>query len=63
MVGWVRNEPDGAVALQAEGTDAAVDALLSWCRSGPPGARVEAVEVSPLDAAAALGGAGFEVRW
>jgi len=43
--GTVRNLPDGAVEVEAEGARGAVEALSAWCRSGPPSARVEAVEV------------------
>jgi acylphosphatase len=43
--GWVRNEPDGSVSCRVEGEAAAVDALVDWCRNGPPGARVERVDV------------------
>ncbi len=56
--GWVRNEPDGAVALEAEGD--AVDDLVAWCRTGPPGARVERVDVSEVEP---IGSTRFEVRW
>jgi len=45
VTGWVRNRPDGAVEGLFEGSDAAVDALLDWCRSGPPAARVDSVDV------------------
>ena len=41
VVGWVRNEPDGSVRVVAEGPEAALAALVDWCKSGPPGARVE----------------------
>ena len=59
--GWVRNEPDGTVAAVLEGNAAAVDALVDWCRRGPPRARVESLEAValPLDGEA-LG--PFEVR-
>jgi acylphosphatase len=53
LTGWVRNLPDGSVELEAEGTTAAVDALLAWCARGPWGARVdgvESVEVAPSGA-------------
>ena len=39
--GWVRNEPDGAVAVHAEGPPEAVDQLLEFLAQGPPGSRVE----------------------
>ena len=42
--GWVRNLPDGRVEAAFEGDSADVDAMLAWCREGPPGARVDAVE-------------------
>jgi acylphosphatase len=46
LVGWVRNLPDGTVEAVFEGRPEAVEALLSFCREGPRGARVERVEVS-----------------
>jgi acylphosphatase len=45
--GWVRNLPDGAVEALLEGDRQAVEALIDWCRQGPPGARVDAVQVEP----------------
>lgn len=59
VAGWVRNEPDGAVAAHFEGPDAAVDALVAWCREGPRPARVEEVAVA---AAEMTGARGFVVR-
>ena len=45
VVGWVRNNPDGTVGAVFEGQPEAVDALVAWCRRGPPGARVDDVRV------------------
>jgi DNA ligase D-like protein (predicted 3'-phosphoesterase) len=46
VLGWVRNDPeDGTVLVHAEGTAAAVDALLEFLGEGPPGADVSGVEV------------------
>jgi DNA ligase D-like protein (predicted 3'-phosphoesterase) len=42
--GWVRNMPDGSVAVHAEGAGDATDALLAFLRQGPPGARVSSVD-------------------
>ena len=44
LVGWVRNEPDGAVRLVAEGPRKDLEALVKWCAKGPPAARVDKVE-------------------
>jgi DNA ligase D-like protein (predicted 3'-phosphoesterase) len=59
VMGWVRNAPDGAVLVHAEGEDAAVEALLGFLREGPPSARVEEVEV---EAVRAEGHEQFAVR-
>lgn len=45
LSGWVQNLPDGSVEAVAEGEREAVDAFASWCRVGPPAARVEGVKV------------------
>lgn len=58
VVGWVRNEVDGSVLVHAEGDDAAVDALVEWCRHGPPSARV--LDLAARDAAPS-GVSSFEV--
>jgi acylphosphatase len=43
----VRNEPDGSVLIDVEGSPPAVDAFLRWGRQGPPGATVSAVQTTP----------------
>ena len=58
--GWVRNESDGSVRLRLQGAPDAVDAMLDWCRVGPPAARVSRVTV--VDAPADAGLHDFEVR-
>jgi protein-L-isoaspartate(D-aspartate) O-methyltransferase len=58
--GWIRNERDGGVTLHLQGDPAVVDAMLGWCRLGPPAARVSRVEVG--DAALDESLSGFEVR-
>jgi len=45
LTGWVRNLPDGRVEVLAEGEDAALQALVEWCRRGPAMAEVSDVEV------------------
>ena len=46
VTGWVRNLPDGDVEGCFEGEEAAVTALVDWCRNGPPAARVDRVTVN-----------------
>jgi acylphosphatase len=43
--GFVKNEPDGSVYIEAEGDDALLEDLIEWCKQGPPAARVQNVEV------------------
>lgn len=49
VTGWVRNLPDGAVEGIFEGDEAAVATLVEWCRSGPPAARVDRLEIRDGD--------------
>jgi acylphosphatase len=51
LAGWVRNEPDGAVLIDVEGDPASVEAFLTWCAEGPPGARVATVETTVAEPA------------
>ncbi len=43
--GWVRNLPDRRVEAVFEGEKDDVEKLIEFCRRGPPGARVNHVEV------------------
>jgi acylphosphatase len=51
LSGWVRNEDNGDVALEAVGPKNAVEELVRWCHQGPPSARVDKVEVEWLEVA------------
>jgi acylphosphatase len=46
VAGWVQNRSDGKVEAVFEGTPAAVEQMIAWCRVGPPRAQVDDVEVS-----------------
>jgi acylphosphatase len=46
VCGWVRNRPDGSVEAVLEGDTTGVDAMLTWCRQGPPLAAVAHVAVA-----------------
>ncbi|MDP1651514.1 MAG: acylphosphatase [Rhodocyclaceae bacterium] len=45
VTGWVRNRRDGTVETMICGHDESVAAMIAWARRGPPGARVDRVEV------------------
>lgn len=45
ITGFVQNLPDGAVYIEAEGTDEVLDRFKTWCAEGPPRAHVERVEI------------------
>jgi acylphosphatase len=46
--GWVRNMPDGSVETHIQGDDKAVKDMLAWCYQGPPGARVDRIDISEV---------------
>jgi acylphosphatase len=47
LKGFVRNQPDGSVYIEAEGSPAKLDALFAWCGHGPARAQVESCEMRP----------------
>jgi len=44
--GFVRNEPDGSVYIEAEADERTMEQFMDWCRQGPPRARVEKMDVN-----------------
>lgn len=44
--GFVRNERNGDVYIEAEGEEKELARFVEWCRTGPPAAVVETVEVA-----------------
>jgi acylphosphatase len=59
VTGWVGNIPDGRVEAVFEGERAVVEAMIAWCRKGPPAARVSSVEVTWEEP---TGEVGFGIR-
>lgn len=57
--GFVRNEPDGSVYIEAEADAPAMDRFIAWCKQGPRMARVDRCEVSEKELA---GFKAFEIR-
>jgi acylphosphatase len=47
--GWVRNRGDGSVEALVVGEEEAVGKMVEACRQGPSLARVDAIDVEPVD--------------
>lgn len=61
LTGWVRNLPDGGVEALFEGEKTMLELMLAWCRTGPPGARVDRVLPTWAEATGEFG--DFSVRY
>jgi acylphosphatase len=46
VTGFVRNEPNGDVYIEGEGTTEQLAALKEWCKQGPVHAQVKQVELT-----------------
>ena len=46
LVGFVKNNLNGDVYIEAEGTEDNINKLIHWCQSGPPLADVSEVNAS-----------------
>ncbi len=58
--GWVRNEPDESVKIQAEGNKEALREFTAWCNDGPNHAQVQQVII---DEVAEEGFSNFRIRY
>ena len=59
LTGFVTNQRDGSVYLEAQGAPDRLNELLKACREGPPRSRVESVsmqEIPPFESS------GFNIR-
>jgi acylphosphatase len=61
LAGWVRNEADGSVRVQAHGSREASARLEEVLAVGPPPAEVHAVKEVPIRGGDS--GEGFEIRF
>ena len=48
LTGWVRNNHDGTVECQAQGTDQAVDAFVKFLHRGSPSSQVYNVAITDI---------------
>ena len=47
--GFVENQSDGSVYIEAEGSKEVMQEFVKWCHEGPPFAKVDSVEVENLE--------------
>lgn len=59
VCGFVRNEPNGDVYLEAEAPEEVLYKFIKWCNLGPSMARVEKIDAHPAEP---MGYAAFEIR-
>jgi acylphosphatase len=45
--GFVKNESDGSVFIEAEGEEENLKLFIGWCKQGPPLARVSRCDIEP----------------
>jgi acylphosphatase len=43
LAGFVRNEPNGNVYIEAQGTEEQLTEFVKWCKQGPDRARVDEI--------------------
>ena len=60
VAGFVKNEPDNSVLIEAEGTKENLGKLMTWCKSGPLRAEVERVTIEEKDI---VGYKNFEIKY
>jgi acylphosphatase len=61
LTGWVRNLPDGRVETVFEGETNKAEAMLAWCRTGTPPARVDHIEFTEGTAEGCF--TGFDIAY
>jgi len=59
ILGFVRNEPDGSVYIEAEAEEAIMTRFIDWCQRGPRMACVDQCDVSEKETS---GFKSFEIR-
>lgn len=46
--GFVRNQPDGSVYIEAEGKETDLDLFIEWCKVGPSWGRIDNVQINEI---------------
>ena len=58
--GWVKNESDGSVLIEVQGSEEKINTFISWCNNGSQFAKVSSVAVEQINQFEAK---EFEVRY
>ncbi|MDP3877709.1 MAG: acylphosphatase [Methylobacter sp.] len=58
--GYAKNLADGRVEIIAEAEHVVLEKFIDWCRKGPLTARVDAIEITELEAGEAL--TSFDIK-
>ncbi len=48
IYGFVKNQVDGSVYIEAEAEIQALNLFIEWCKNGPMGSRVDKTFVNPM---------------
>ncbi len=48
ITGFVCNQSDGSVYMEAHGSEEAIRQLSAWCAEGPPHARVDKITINDI---------------
>lgn len=46
ITGFAKNELDGSLYIEAEGESENLEKFVSWCKAGPPVAKVDQAEIT-----------------
>jgi acylphosphatase len=49
LAGWVANEKDGTVKIEAQGEKDRLESLINWCWKGPPSSSVIHIDIEWLN--------------
>jgi len=49
LKGFVQNQPDGSVYVEAEGNEENLKQFVTWCKQGPPRALVTHVDAQEVE--------------
>lgn len=61
ITGWVANQADGTVIIEAEGPENKIKDFIDWCHSGPSTCEVKKIDVEQHEYTGEFD--GFDIRY